>query len=58
MAKVGYDPQAAILFWQKMMVSGASQPPAFLSTHPSDQDRIARLEALLPEAEKEYRRQA
>ena len=55
MAKAGYDPQAAILFWQKMMASGGAQPPAFLSTHPSDQDRIARLEALLPEAEKEYR---
>ena len=58
MAQAGYDPQAAILFWQKMMASGGAQPPAFLSTHPSDQDRIARLEALLPQAEQEYRRQS
>jgi predicted Zn-dependent protease len=50
MAKAGYDPRAAILFWRKMMAGGGARPPAFLSTHPSDRDRIARLEALLPEA--------
>ena len=58
MARAGYDPEAAILFWQKMMASGGAQPPAFLSTHPSDQDRIARLEAMLPQALQEYRRQS
>ena len=58
MARAGYDPKAAILFWQKMMASGGAQPPAFLSTHPSDQDRIARLEALLPQAQQEYRHQS
>jgi Zn-dependent protease with chaperone function len=41
-----------------MMASGGAPPLAFLSTHPSDQDRIARLEALLPQAEQEYRRQS
>ena len=58
MARAGYDPEAAILFWQKMMASGGAQPPAFLSTHPSDQARIAGLEALLPQAQQEYRRQS
>lgn len=58
MAQAGYDPEAAIQFWQKMLASGGAQPPAFLSTHPSDQDRIARLEALLPQAQQEYRRQS
>lgn len=58
MARAGYDPEAAILFWQKMMASGGAQPPAFLSTHPSDQDRIARLEVMLPQAGQEYRRQS
>ncbi|MEK0085513.1 M48 family metallopeptidase [Benzoatithermus flavus] len=55
MAKAGYDPEAAISFWQKMMHTGGPKPPAILSTHPADQERIARLEALLPEAERTYR---
>jgi predicted Zn-dependent protease len=56
MAKAGYRPEAAIAFWQKMMRTGGPKPPAILSTHPADQERIARLEALLPEAEEAYRR--
>jgi predicted Zn-dependent protease len=55
MARAGYEPQAAIVFWQKMMASGGAKPPAFLSTHPSDDQRIAQLKALLPEAERAYR---
>lgn len=50
MARAGYDPAAAIAFWQKMQAQGGGKPPAFLSTHPSDARRIARLEAMLPEA--------
>lgn len=55
MAKAGYEPKAAIRFWQRMMRSGGAKPPAILSTHPADQERIERLEALLPEAERAYR---
>jgi len=36
-------------------VSGG-KPPEFLSTHPSDETRIAQLRAWLPEAMQHYRR--
>lgn len=56
MAKAGYDPEQAIVFWQNMTkASRGGKPPAILSTHPSDQERIERLEAELPEAEAIYR---
>lgn len=49
-AKAGYDPRAAVTFWQKMQAQGGEQPPQMFSTHPSHEDRIERLEALMPEA--------
>ncbi len=43
-AQAGYDPRAAITFWEKMAAAkGASQLPAWLSTHPADKRRIADL---------------
>lgn len=42
-ARAGYDPRAAISLWQKMGKVAASEPPKFLSTHPSRQDRISDL---------------
>jgi predicted Zn-dependent protease len=51
MARAGYDPEAAIAFWRKMQAQGSGKTPAFLSTHPSDAQRIARLEEMLPEVE-------
>ncbi len=51
MARAGYDPRQSISFWQNMsQAKGGGQPPEFLSTHPSDQQRIAGLEALMPRA--------
>jgi predicted Zn-dependent protease len=48
-AKAGYDPRAAVTLWQKMgAVGGGTAPPAFLSTHPSDEQRQSRLGALAP----------
>src|SRR5688572_17952223 len=44
-ARAGYDPRAAITLWQKMQKLGGSQPPKFLSTHPSHESRIADLQA-------------
>jgi predicted Zn-dependent protease len=38
-ARAGYDPRAAQTLWQKMAKQGGSEPPAFLSTHPSSEAR-------------------
>jgi predicted Zn-dependent protease len=39
-ARAGYDPHAAISLWEKMQKLASSQPPKWLSTHPSHEDRI------------------
>lgn len=56
MAMAGYDPQAAVPFWQRMAAKaeGSQKPPQLLSTHPTDSERIKNLEALMPKALKYY----
>ncbi len=55
MAMAGYNPEEAVSFWQRMSASASGQkPPEFLSTHPSDQTRIANLQKWMPEAMKYY----
>jgi predicted Zn-dependent protease len=48
MADAGYDPMESVTFWQRMArASGSGQkPPEWASTHPSDENRIERLQAL------------
>ena len=53
MARAGYDPREAVVFWERMS-QGGSAPPEILSTHPSDESRIAQLEAFMDEALQEW----
>ncbi|WP_207505706.1 M48 family metallopeptidase [Telluribacter humicola] len=55
MAKAGYNPQAAVDFWQRM-AAAAKGPgtPEFLSTHPSEGTRIRNLNRLVPKAMEYY----
>ncbi|MBC7946587.1 MAG: M48 family metallopeptidase [Chitinophagaceae bacterium] len=56
MAGAGYNPQEAINLWTRMQAaSNGSKPPEFLSTHPSEGNRIAQLKKYLPEAMKNYK---
>jgi Zn-dependent protease with chaperone function len=56
MALADYDPNNAVTFWQKMQAQGGSGTPEFLSTHPSDEDRINHIKSVLPDAMTYYNR--
>ena len=54
-ALAGYNPREAIPLWQRMeALSNGQKPPEFLSDHPAEGNRIARLQAEMPEALKYY----
>ena len=50
MTIAGYDPREAIYFWEKMKHLGQLMPVEFLSTHPTPDNRIDQIKALIPEA--------
>ena len=56
MAMAGYNPNTAIEFWQRMSQNAGSQPPEFLSTHPSDANRIRKIKSEIKEAMKYYKK--
>ena len=57
MAIAGYDPDEAPKLWQRMKAnSGGQAPPEFLSTHPSNDTRIANLKQWAPLAKAEARK--
>ncbi|MBE2263846.1 MAG: M48 family metallopeptidase [Burkholderiaceae bacterium] len=56
-ARAGYNPQASVSLWQKMMaVKGAQGSASFLSTHPAGPERIQQLQANLPKVQGLYER--
>lgn len=57
MAVAGYNPEEAAELWKRMKAnSGGQAPPEFLSTHPSNDSRIANLSALAPKAREEAKK--
>lgn len=55
MSMAGYQPSNAVDFWQRMSAQKSGEaPPEFMSTHPSDQTRIAQIKEALPEAMRYY----
>jgi len=53
-AMAGYNPEEAVPFWKRMASLGGQKPPAFLSSHPADEERIVKLQAAMPEALQYY----
>lgn len=53
-AMAGYDPVQAVSFWERMSTQSKTALPEFLSTHPSDVNRISHMRSLMPEAQKYY----
>ncbi len=55
MSIAGYNPDEAINFWEGMKAaSGGKGPNDLLSTHPSDDKRIADIKSWLPEVKQKY----
>jgi predicted Zn-dependent protease len=56
-ALAGYNVREAIPLWQRMKaMSGDQKPPEFLSTHPSEDRRIADLQKIMDQTIKDYYR--
>ena len=55
-ARAGYQPQAAISLWRKMEAASRGAPPAFLSDHPSNPDRLRVIAANIPRVQGLYDR--
>lgn len=56
-ALAGYNPQEAVPFWERMAQAqqSSAKPPALLSDHPSDDQRIADIKKWMPEAMQYYK---
>jgi metalloendopeptidase OMA1, mitochondrial len=58
MARAGYDPEAAVGFWQRFAEFNrqqGGQTPWFLRTHPLDETRIRQIKEWMPRAKAEFR---
>lgn len=58
MARAGYNPQAAITLWEKMQKQSGGGNSSFLSTHPSNSQRIQAMRENLPAAQALYSKSA
>ena len=56
MAIAGYDPDVAPELWKRMKAQGGAAPPECLSTHPSNDTRIANLTQWAPMAKEEAKK--
>ena len=52
MAKAGFNPGQSILLWKNMSALGGKKQPAFLSDHPSNENRIKDLQGAMPKQTK------
>jgi predicted Zn-dependent protease len=50
-ARGGYNPQAGVTLWQKMLAASKGAPPQFMSTHPAGETRIKDIEGKLPKVQ-------
>ncbi|MGZ3696381.1 MAG: M48 family metallopeptidase, partial [Bdellovibrionota bacterium] len=50
MAQAGFDPRESLVLWKNMEEMGGSQPPVFLSDHPSHGSRIDNLQSHMEKA--------
>ncbi|KAH8911902.1 hypothetical protein BR93DRAFT_32655 [Coniochaeta sp. PMI_546] len=50
MAEACYDPREAAAFWKRMDAAQQGAPPEWMSTHPSNQTRIEKIQEWLPKA--------
>ena len=53
-ARAGYQPEASVSLWKKMIATSGSGGPGFLSTHPQGPNRIVQLEANVPKVRSLY----
>jgi len=57
-ARAGYNPEAGVTLWQKMLQANKSAPPEFMSTHPAGDSRIQDIQRVLPKVQPLYVRAA
>lgn len=50
MARAGFDPRESVSLWRNMAARGGAKPPVFMSTHPSNEGRIAVLQQSMAKA--------
>ncbi|KAI0420676.1 peptidase family M48-domain-containing protein [Xylaria grammica] len=50
MAEACYDPREALAFWERMKRAAQEEPPEWMSTHPSHDNRIQKIQEWMPKA--------